>query len=570
MFDFRDRRQYRGPIAKVIPSTDQFEMYALGLTSIAAYLADNGYRVRIVNLGRRMVAEPGYDPVAHLRRLRARVFGISLHWLPHAHGALAVARLLKSMHPDALVLLGGTSATYYHEELIADPAVDLVLRGDSTEEPCRRLLSALRRRQSLGDVPNLTWKRADGSAVINPLAFVPRDIDAVDLPAYRHVIREAVLHGRLHDVLPYEGWWRRPLTVLVNARGCALDCATCGGSRAAYAQLHGRSAPAFRSPERLVDDLRAIRSFSRSPIFMIHDPRMGGEARAARLFELVARERVPNELVFELFWPAGDAFFAGLAASVERWSLQLTLDSSDPRLRARGGKFDCPNDEIESTIELAFAHGCRTVDVFFTIGVPGQTLESALATAGYCERLLERFADRRLRVFAAPIAPFLDPGSRAAEDPALGFRRFARTLADHERALLEPHWSRTLTYASDAMNRDEIVEATYALTERLNDLDLRFGRCDAATHAAVARGIERARSTGVAGPGASIPAESADTAWMFAKDEMNWPGDEGVRPTLRLAWILATGFAVDVRRLAERALGRYDRRARQGRLTALG
>jgi hypothetical protein len=40
-----------------------------------------------------MVASPRYDPTAHLRRLRARVFGIDLHLPPHAQGALAVARL---------------------------------------------------------------------------------------------------------------------------------------------------------------------------------------------------------------------------------------------------------------------------------------------------------------------------------------------------------------------------------------------------------------------------------------------------------------------------------------------
>jgi B12-binding domain/radical SAM domain protein len=555
VFDFRAKRQFRGPIADVIPSTDQFDMYALGLTSIASYVEANGYRVRLVNVGRRMVAQPQYDPEAHLRRLRARVYGISLHWLPHAQGALALARLIKRLHPSSLVLMGGLSSTYFHEELIREPAVDLVLRGDSTEEPTRRLLASLRRGEALDSVPNLTWKRFDGQVVSNPQTYAPAAVDAFDLPAYAYMLRSVALHGHLDDLIPYEGWWRRPLTVLLNARGCVLECATCGGSASAYARLCGRASPAYRSPERLLDDLRTIRSFSRSPIFMVHDPRMGGGARLARLLDGLAAERMPNELVLELFWPADATFFERVAASVRRWSLQLTLDSHDEALRTGNGKFACSNAEVESTIEAAFAAGCRNIDVFFTVGVPGQTLASTLATADYCERLLERFGHlRRLRLFAAPIAPFLDPGSRAFEDPALGYRRLATTLADHESALLEADWGRTLTFHSDAMTRDEIVEATYALTERINDLNLRYGLSSAATHAAVVVGIGRARARDTAGAG------PLDSAWMFAKDEMNWPGSEGIRPTLRLAWIIATGLVEELRLIASRALGRYDGR----------
>ena len=168
VFDFREHALFRGPIAEVIPSSEQFEMYPIGITSIAAYLAKNGYAVRIVNLARRMVAEPSFDAVRHLAALRSRVFGIDLHWLPHAQGALAVARLVKRLHPDARVLMGGLSASYYRDELMREPAVDFVLSGDSTEEPSRQLLRALRERRPLEDVATLTWRRDDGAVVDRP------------------------------------------------------------------------------------------------------------------------------------------------------------------------------------------------------------------------------------------------------------------------------------------------------------------------------------------------------------------------------------------------------------------
>ncbi len=553
VFDFRDRAQLRGPIADVIPSTDQFEMYPIGMTSIAAYLARNNYRVRIVNLGRRMVADPRFDAERHLGRLRSRVFGIDLHWLAHAQGALAVARLIRRLHPEALVLMGGLSASYYHEDLIRDPSVDLVLRGDSTEEPCRQLLQALREGRPLDTVANLTHKRADGTIAVNALSYVPSDIDEFDLPAYEHILRTVFDLDRLADALPYHGWLARPLTVLLNSRGCTLECATCGGSWSAYRRICGRSRPAFRSPERMVADLRAIRSFSRAPVFVVHDPRIGGARRARRLFALLARERVPNELVFELFAPAGRGLFGAMAQSVDRWSLQLTIESQDERLRRINGKFACSNERIEETIDLAFEHGCRTVDVFYMVGVPGQTSESALGIADHAERLLQRYAPKwTLRPFVAPLAPFLDPGSRAFEDPSLGYRKRLGSLAEHEDALLEADWTRTLSFETDAMTREQMVEATYAVTERMNDINLRFGLISPAAHATAAQCLRSARELVPIGP------RHQDGAWMFAKEQMSWSGTEGIRPTRRLAWMLLTGLVSEVAQAASRRRGVYD------------
>ena len=52
----------QGPVADVIPSTDEFEMYPVGLTSLAAYLERNSYNVRIVNLAYRMLSDAHFDP----------------------------------------------------------------------------------------------------------------------------------------------------------------------------------------------------------------------------------------------------------------------------------------------------------------------------------------------------------------------------------------------------------------------------------------------------------------------------------------------------------------------------
>jgi len=336
----------------------------------------------------------------------------------------------------------------------------------------------------------------------------------------------------------------------------------CGGSRSAYELLCERQRPAFRSPEKLAEDVRLIGSFSRAPIFMVHDPRMGGMRRAVRLFSLLRGIQPANEMVFELYYPAGHDFFEMVASSVPTWSIEITLESPDEALRRRNGKFPWSNRIVEETIERALARGCQKLDVFFMTGLPGQRYDDALGIADYCEHLLDRFGgDRRLHPFVAPLGPFLDPGSRAFEQPEFGYTRFCRTLEDHRQAFLHDGWQKVLSYETNAMTRDEIVRATYDVAERLNELKHRHGLIDDRTWADVRLRLAMAREI-VAHAGredvGDLAAELANHRTMFGDDELKWP----VKQRFRIGWTLlrslAAGLALELGHTAARVVGRYD------------
>ena len=143
VYDFRKHSILYGPVSDLVPSTPVFEMYPIGFTTMAEYLERHGLRVRILNLAVRMLNDKSFDPEAAVKALNPTAFGIDLHWLPHAHGALAVAEMVKRHHPDTPIIFGGFSSTYFHEELIRYPFVDFVVRGDSAEEPLRQLMAYL-------------------------------------------------------------------------------------------------------------------------------------------------------------------------------------------------------------------------------------------------------------------------------------------------------------------------------------------------------------------------------------------------------------------------------------------
>jgi len=335
-----------------------------------------------------------------------------------------------------------------------------------------------------------------------------------------------------------------------------------------------RSQPAYRSPEKLVSDVRAIRTFSRSPIMLIHDPRIGGMERAERFFELLKKENVSNEMVFELFSPAGEQFFRMVQNSVPRWSLEITIETPSEELRKRDRlKFPVPNALIERTISGALSHGCNRLDLFFMVGLPHQTYEDVMSVVPYCEHLLELSNDRRLRFFVSPLGPFLDPGCEAFEDPALGCRSFFRSLEEHRQALLLQTWRSILSYETDAMTRNQIIDASYDVAAALNELKFRHGLIEPATYRWVAsqqkaakemlRKVEEAvllpegeRDRAIGEIESKIEGAKMDT--LFSKRELDWPSNGGLRVGGSLLLALARGFVREAAYSAYRAAGRYD------------
>jgi len=137
---------------------------------------------------------------------------------------------------------------------------------------------------------------------------------------------------------------------------------------------------------------------------------------------------------------------------------------------------------------------CEQLDLFYMIGLPGQTYRSVMEMVDDVEALFRRF-DPRLSAFITPMGPFIDPGSDGFEQAeAHGYRIRARTLAEHRALLEQRDWESILNYETEWMTRREIVDATYDAGERLNDLKERYGRIDSRRAAAVRARLLAARS----------------------------------------------------------------------------
>lgn len=474
IYDFRKRSIMWGPISDVIPSTPVFDMYPLGFVSLSHYLTRQGFNVRIINVAYKMLSDPHYDPEKEIKKLKAFAFGIDLHWLPHAHGSLELAKLIKKHHPQTPLIFGGLSSTYFHQELITYPQVDFVLRGDSTEMPLLLLMSALKNGKGFDDIPNLTYKE-NGEVKINQTSWVPEDLNQYPLD-YSHIIRSVIKHKDLSGPVPFYGWQEYPITAVFTCRGCSYHCGTCGGSQESYKEFCHRQKPAYRDAELVASDLYQISRYFKGPIFILGDIFQPGEEYAQKLLSLLRKQKLDNHVVLEFFDIPPSGFLDMIAASIPHLNIQLSPETHDPKIRATFGRpYD--NEKMEQMIEKILQVDCHKFDLFFMIGLPGQDVQSVMETVKYIDHLLQRFGkNKKLFPYISPLAPFLDPGSRVFENPKeYGYKLFYHTLEEHRKALLEPSWKQMLNYETAWMTKDQIVESTYQSASKLNQVKYKHG-----------------------------------------------------------------------------------------------
>jgi clorobiocin/coumermycin A biosynthesis protein CloN6/CouN6 len=461
VYDFRERDDilfaYLGNSDSVHVSAI-FEMPPVGMLAIRSRLRRQGYRCEFFNLAARMLKDRAFDVESFLARLHSPLFGLDLHWLVHAQGSLAIAERLKQLHPEAGVLFGGITATYYQEQLIAYPQVDYVVRGFDTLDSVSALLRARLEQSALNQIPNVTWKDQSGNININPLAVSDRTYDVA--------VNWAEVFNEDDGKTPYH--------LIIPQAGCEYNCRWCGGSNYSFRRQLKVRTPVRKSPELLTAELRSLpprhqvnhtvtmidfwhedESLLKAGLRGLQEAGIGSVHYSLHQLPPVSRARQLCE---------------GLRATFE-----LSPDSHDLHIAQAGGRGCYTMEQMEAFID-ALLPQAYSFEVYFMIGLPYQTTASVMQTVEYCDHLLEKYLGRRVIPFICPLLPFLDPGSIIYEHPEKwGYTLFCHTLEDHRQALLRPSWKQRLNYETRWMSKDDLVRVSYAAVRRLTEIKIERG-----------------------------------------------------------------------------------------------
>jgi len=516
VYDFRKKSIMFGPVSDLVPSSPIFEMYPIGFLTMTNYLAKRGLNVRIINLAYRMFHDADFDVEEFIRNLKSKAFGIDLHWLPHCQGSLEIAKIVKKYHPDTPVIFGGFSSSYFYKELIEFEPVDYIIRGDSAEEPLYKLVSLIKEagsdtaglwegskvlsgspdtgisrfnvanEEKLKLIPNLVWKtggkdgkdgkdRQEGQIHANEIKCISSDLQEIDFD-YRVMFKEVMKYRDIRSIVPFCDWFRYPITTIPVVRGCNNNCSNCGGSKHAFEIFGQRSAPAFRDPGKLVREIKTIRKYINSPIFLLGDLNSNGKEYVLEFFKFAKELDKGLQIFFEFFTPPKEWFFDEASKVFSKICYEISPDSHDEEIRKIMGK-SFSNEEMIKSIEHALFFGAARFDLYFMTGLPHQTKKSILETVDFSRGVYERLGwDKRFAPFISPMAPFLDPGSRAFENPGkFGYKLLFKTLKEHIEAITMPSWKYILNYESDYITNDDLVYATYDAALGLNQLKAKSG-----------------------------------------------------------------------------------------------
>jgi clorobiocin biosynthesis protein CloN6 len=460
VYDFREREDLlfaHLSDSDSVNTTTIYEIYPLGLLSLKQRLREEGLTAEIVNVASLMLSHPSIDVEGLIARLEAPVFGFDLHWLIHCHGALELARIVKAIHPDSLVIFGGISTTYFAEELIRYDAVDIVVQGYDTLEVVASLMRAVTHGQrNFSKIPNLLYKSAGAEIVSTGFAHKPMkqyNDATVDWSYYQGVKQQKLFSGRLIMTLPNTG--------------CAHDCGWCGGSRSAYRRIMGvRKTLITKSMDHVTEELRSLGDAARKTA--IYALQCYSESKA-RLYEYldVVKEMGYKAVSFEQFRLPDQETVLKMVQST-RTFINLSPESHDPVISKLAGRGTYTMKQMEEWIERALDAGIAGVMVWFFIGMPRQTRQSVMDTVEYCKSLMRRFRRKNVVPLLCPMVPFLDPGSRFFEEPANhGYQIFHQTLEQHRQALVAPIWHERLNYSTAWLSRRDIQEISYEAVARL-------------------------------------------------------------------------------------------------------
>ena len=215
----------------------------LGLERVAAALEAAGHEVRLLDL---QVFRPPEYP-ALLRRWRPEAIGFSLNYLANVPEVVDLARAAKAMLPGCRVVVGGHSASFVAQEVLAHAggAVDCVVRGEG-EGIAPRVLDAFAGGAALASLPGVVTPDGAGP----PPLLVP---DLAAAPPARHLARRRRRYfiGELD-----------PCASIEFTRGCPWDCTFCSAWT-----FYGRSYRAL-APEAAIEDLARVREPN---VFIVDD-----------------------------------------------------------------------------------------------------------------------------------------------------------------------------------------------------------------------------------------------------------------------------------------------------------
>ncbi len=406
-----------GKRAKSVRST--FIFIPMGVFAIADLLEREGFGVKIINYPLEQYLNPNWSLIDYIRTIDFKICGIDLHWIHNAHGAIEIARIVKEVKPNAKVILGGFSASYFHVQILKYyKSIDGIVRGEG-EIPLLKYVQNINQKQSLDSIPNFSYRNSSNHIKTNPLSYTAKTLDNLNFTNM----------SLLKNAKKYFECSRKIMGISFNlpiGRGCPFNCPFCGGGQRALQRLAGRNEVLLRSPKKVIEDITHIVNTYKVPsIFFGHGTYPANLKYWKTLFGLIQKEKVdiggdleiwrlpfPKEM-WRIFYKTFPRRFSSVGISPRTMSAkvhQRIAKICDPT-------FKFPKNQIKDLIRNANLFR-RTLRIWLTVGFPFQTRLDVQKDFNFALKCMFKYGKTNSKPITIMNEPYhIFPGSPAYESP---------------------------------------------------------------------------------------------------------------------------------------------------------
>jgi len=343
----------------------------LGMLYIAAALRQAGHEVRFFN-GAFLAQEEILRQVGEFGPRFAGIYSTTFGW----NKAMQTAAAVKRLNPQIFTCAGGPYPIALQERCLRDCMhFDAVGTGEG-ELTVPEMIGRLQAGQGLEGVLGVAFRQGAG-IVKNPPRPLIEDLDALPFPA-RDLLGEADRY------LPPPGTYRRkPVTVMLTARGCDRKCLFCFQiDRQRRAGVRGAR---FRSVENVLAEIEHCIALGYREIKFLDDTLAADYDRALRLaLEIKARgldfSWFASACVNQVDEPLLRAF-----KEAGCWAI-LFGGESGAQENLNAVRKGSTLDQTRAAVRAAKAAGLR-VSMPFMFGIPGETYADGLKTIEFALEL---------------------------------------------------------------------------------------------------------------------------------------------------------------------------------------
>lgn len=211
---------------------------SLGLISIASYIREKGFTVKIIDVPVLGISVKFFEDYLknNYGNEQPRYIGFTAV-TPSVKNAYIMAKIAKKIFPEVKIVFGGSHSTILSEEVIRQDEIDIVVRGEG-EITFTEILEG----KDLASIDGIVYQK-DDKIIFNHKRERIKNLDELPWPAYDLL--------DINKYYPGRGSYKRlPAMTMLTSRGCPGRCTFCN-------RTFGHRVT-FRSAESLIDEIKIL------------------------------------------------------------------------------------------------------------------------------------------------------------------------------------------------------------------------------------------------------------------------------------------------------------------------